>query len=182
MNQLDIDTLRILLRYDAESGLLYWRQRDREFFKTEINWRQWNSRLAGKQAFMAVGNHGYHKGTILNKWFRAHRVVWALHYGAWPHGFIDHLNGDRKDNRIANLRVVDFVQNGRNQKLRKSNTSGVMGVCWHKLTQKWAASIKIAGKASTHLGIYSDIEDAIAARKEAERVHGYYPNHGRTNA
>jgi hypothetical protein len=179
MNRLDIETLRLLVRADFETGKIFWNERDVSFFPDELHCRQWNSRLAGKQAFTAVGDHGYQKGTILNRWFRAHRVIWALYHGEWPSGQIDHINGDRADNRISNLRVVSAAENGRNQKIRNTNSSGVMGVNWHPKLKKWVCVIKPPHeKNKKHIGVYTAFDEAVKARKDAERRYGYHQNHG----
>jgi hypothetical protein len=101
----------------------------------------------------------------------------CLSNGEWPNGQVDHINGDRSDNRICNLRIVDSQQNCRNQKLRKTNATGTMGVYFHKLTGKWTAQIMQSGKR-IHLGLFDTKEGAISARKLAEVGYGYHPNHG----
>lgn len=107
-----------------------------------------------------------------------HRVVYALVHGSWPEQFIDHENGDTLDNRIENLRDVSNRENTLNRKLHKSNTSGTSGVNWNNTVNKWAASIKVNYK-NIHLGVFTYIEDAIAARKDAEIKHGFHVNHGK---
>jgi len=103
----------------------------------------------------------------------AHRVAWALHYGEWPKHEIDHINGNKRDNRIQNLRDVPHLLNQRNRGLRADNTSGADGVSWMK-AGFWR--VTVAGK---YLGIFKDFEAAVAARKSAEQAHGYHVNHGR---
>lgn len=108
----------------------------------------------------------------------AHRVAWALHYGEWPDGQIDHINGDKADNRLDNLRVVTAQGNAKNRPLRSDNTSGHVGVYWVTETKQWMAQIKVDGRQVT-IGRYKTFEDAVVARKKAEEVHGYHANHGR---
>lgn len=110
--------------------------------------------------------------------FKVHRIVWLMHHGVWPLQTIDHVNGDRSDNRIENLRDVDQVENSRNQKQRSTNSSGITGVHWNYIHRKWQASIYVMGK-KIFLGRFSDIEAAGKARKEAEAEYGFHPNHGR---
>ena len=123
---------------------------------------------------------GYLLIRFLGKNIRNHRLIFALYHGRWPVKDIDHINGDTKDNCIVNLREVTVAENNRNCKINDNNTSGCSGVYFNKATRKWMARI---GNHSVgtyeYLGIHENLEDAIAARKEAEIRHGYHPNHGR---
>jgi hypothetical protein len=163
--------LRKLLLYDPETGLLSWKTRPAER-------KSWNTRYAGTPALHCIHEDGYRKGRIRRVLFRAHRVAWALHHGSWPAGHIDHINGDRADNRIANLRDVTRHENQRNMRRPSDNTSGRIGVWWHKRNQKWVAEIRTAGRKK-HLGSFARFEEACRARAEAEQADGYHENHGR---
>ena len=172
-------TLRLLLDYIPDTGKLVWRHRTPDLFDDGVHSAKrsclaWNRRMAGKEAFTAIG-HGYLKGSIFNQRYSAHRVAWAIHYGVWPTGQIDHINGDRTDNRIVNLRDVDNKTNGRNQRLGKNNRSGVNGVLWDRGC--WVARIKVNGK-SKHLGRFRCLEDAAVAREKANRTYGFHAGHG----
>lgn len=107
-----------------------------------------------------------------------HRIVWAMFYGSWPVGTIDHIDGDRLNNRIANLRDVSHAVNMRNQAQRSTNTSGVIGVYWVKRAKRWIAKIMVDGK-DIHIGSSPSFEVAVAMRKAAEKMHGFHENHGR---
>ena len=108
-----------------------------------------------------------------------HRIAWTMHYGDIPADLeLDHINGNRVDNRQGNLRLVTRVENMRNQKKRNTNTSGVMGVSWRSDRNKWTAFI-CANDKQKWLGDYTDKAEAIAVRKQAETDHGYHINHGR---
>lgn len=161
-----------LLDYNPETGLLHWKQR------ADVP-KEWNSRFAGKQAFTSDDGSGYRVGAINNKNTRAHRVIWKMVHGTEPEQ-IDHINGNRADNRIANLRAVVNAHNGRNQKLRISNSSGIMGVSFCKRAGKWRARITVNGK-DKHLGIFKSYSEAVSARLSAEALHGFHENHGRTS-
>jgi hypothetical protein len=165
-----IERLRQLLRHDPESGQLFWLPREGE--------KQFNGRFAGREALTAICNSGYRIGLISYQNFKAHRVIWALHYGEWPTGHIDHINGNPSDNRIANLRVVTTQENGRNSKRSVRNKSGITGV--YQFAGKWRAVI--FNQRSIHLGTFATLEEAAAARKAAEVSFGYHPNHGREAA
>jgi hypothetical protein len=165
-----IDYLRKRLRYEPETGKLFWL--DYEGMPTK-----WRTRYAGKEAFTSDDGKGYLLGGIEDRLFRAHRVAWALYTGEWPTDQIDHINGVRDDNRISNLRVVSNQENLKNASMRRNNTSGVTGVCWHKLQRKWVAQIKINGRR-LNLGLFDTIEEAAAVRKEASIKYGYTERHG----
>ena len=122
---------------------------------------------------------GYIAITVDGFAYKAHRLVWLHHYGEWPDGPLDHINGVKTDNRLSNLRLVTQLINLRNQKLRSNNSSGVCGVCWDKACNKWRAAIFVKYKYK-HLGLFEDKEDAIEARKQAEFAYGFHPNHGKT--
>lgn len=176
--------LRRLLEYIPETGELRWKERPawmfpRGRYNRKLTAAWWNKRYAGKDALTAANQFGYLNGSIFNKNIRSHRAIWALVHGAWPTGQIDHENGDRQDNRLQNLREVTPKENSRNQKLRKSNSSGVMGVFLHRPTDKWYAYIG-GGKKRVFLGSFSNYSDAVAARKQAEIKHNFHPNHGRS--
>ncbi len=170
--------LRQLLDYDADTGSLFWRERPQSMFQSESRCRGWNSRCAGKPALTTRHNAGYRCGPINNRLFLAHRVIMALVHGSWPKGEVDHINGDRSDNRLENLRCVSHRDNARNRCCSRRNTSGAMGVWWSKPNRCWIAEIKHGGRKH-HLGSFQAKADAIAARDEAKRRFGFHVNHGR---
>lgn len=172
------EVLRQLFHYDPETGKLFWKERPREYFVSDKGYACWNGKNAGKEAFTTVGSSGYHEGRIFGMLERSHRVIIAIHEGRWPAEEVDHINGDRTDNRILNLRVATRSENASNVRRRSDNTSGHMGITYWPTRDKWNARITVRGKTHS-LGYYSNKSDAIAARKEAEVRHGFSPNHGR---
>jgi hypothetical protein len=107
------------------------------------------------------------------------RIIWEIHHGVIPDGMvIDHINSDCSDDRIENLRCVTVAFNHRNMRRRSSKKSTPMGVKWYKQTGKWVAQITDNYKY-IHLGTFAILDEAIAARKAAERELGYDPNHGK---
>jgi hypothetical protein len=113
-----------------------------------------------------------------NKNVYAHRVIWALAHGDIPEGMsIDHINGNGADNRLSNLRLTSHSENLKNSRLSRKNTSGALGVYWKKDVCKWVATIAINGK-NKMIGAFDDIEAARLARKKADGLYGYHPNHG----
>ena len=158
-----IDYLRQRLRYEPETGKLYWRR------CATVSTR-WNTRHAGKEAG-SINRYGYRIVFLEGAAIRAHRIVWSMTHGAWPDQDIDHVDHDRANNRIENLRVVSRKDNCRNASLSKRNTSGHAGVTWCRRTQKWQAQIA-PNRRTVHLGRFHDITDAIAVRKAAEEEYG----------
>ena len=130
----------------------------------------------GRQEYRAkAGNYVY--VTINGKCFPAHRLIWMMVYGHWPDE-IDHINGNKQDNRLYNLRNVTRLENMRNRCIQKNNTSGVTGVYWSPARKKWEVRIQVEGKF-LFLGYFSNKEDAIAERRVAEVNHRFHKNHGR---
>lgn len=174
----DVSLLRQLIRYEPETGRLFWLPRPREMFGSDRSWKIWNTRFSGKEALAVGKGNGYCYGAILSRNYLAHRVAWALATGAWPEEQIDHINGDRSDNRLENIRAVSNAENGKNTSIRVDNTSGVVGVSWSDRRSKWVAYIN-ADSRRLPLGRFDSFEDAVAARKAAEVRYSFHPNHGR---
>lgn len=135
------------------------------------------SAQAGKVAGWINGD-GYRRIHIDGKDYLAHRLIWMYCHGKWPEGEIDHISGDRLNNKLVNLRDVSRGENCKNAKIPSDNTSGVIGVCRYKETGKWRAYIQANGKKK-HLGWFNDVAMAIVARQMAEVKYGYHVNHGR---
>lgn len=157
--------------YIDEAGVLRWRC-------VATMPKQWNAVWAGREAFTAIDGKGYRHGSLDYTYLRLHRVMWALEHGAWPVGEIDHIDGDRLNNKSCNLRHVSAPENHRNQKRGANNTSGYVGVSWYRPYAKWRAGIGHEGKTK-HLGYFDSIEDAVHARQLANAVYRYHANHGR---
>lgn len=160
-NTLDQKTLRSLVDYDPETGIVVWRKRP------EINKyaKAWNTRYAGQQATCL--RKGYLQISITldsgEKYaYPIHRLAWLYVYGEFPDGDLDHEDRVKTNNRIKNLRPSTVSLNGHNVGLTKRNKSGVKGVNWHKASNKWIVRIATGGKVS-YLGTFSDLEDAKAA-------------------
>lgn len=171
------ETLRKLLRYEPETGKLFWRERPVDMFTTSSYCDRWNSRYAGYEAFTSKNGKGYLVGRILGRTYRAHRVIWAMETGSWPVDQIDHEDHDRSNNRFKNLREVSNAENSRNMSLSCRNSSGIVGVHWNKQREKWHAQILVAG-CNIYLGLFDDLSDATAARRVAEIKYKFHENHG----
>jgi len=124
-----------------------------------------------------VNGRGYLQTSIHQKTYFVHRLIWLLHYKKMPF-MIDHINGDRLDNRIENLREVTSSENSQNRSIGSNNTSGIKGVSWFAQSCKWKATIMVNG-VHNYLGLYVDIRDAeTAVCAYREKIHGEYANNG----
>jgi hypothetical protein len=148
--------LRELLSYNPETGA--------------FTWKVANGSRAKVGAVAGTTNyHGYVLISFCGKQRPAHRMAWLYMHGEWPAQDIDHINGDRADNRISNLRCVSRSVNMQNQrKPRSNNNSGLLGVSWVASRQLWVAQINIFGK-QTHLGRFRDKDEAHEAYLAAKR-------------
>lgn len=122
----------------------------------------------GVATMTAKDGKGYCHGTVNGRTVRAHRLAWRLYYGEWPDGDIDHINGDKTDNRIDNLRSVTHAENMRNRKIRRDNRSGVSGVHWEKSRSRWRVTV-----GSKFLGRFNCFGQAINRRREKALEEGY---------
>lgn len=152
-----IEDLRSWLVYEEDTGKIF-------------------SKKSNKYVFSNKHHSGYLKGAIRSRTFTAHRVCVALKLGYWPEGEIDHINGVKDDNRWENLRVVDKSQNQRNAKKRSDNKSGVTGVFQRK-SGSWRAYIN-GDSRRIFLGTFQTRNEAVAARKSAEKMFAYTSRHG----
>jgi len=154
------EEVREMFSYNEKTGDLVWFKRNDKH----------NNRLIGKVAG-SLNTDGYLRISIRSKIYLAHRLVWLHVHGTWPEQDLDHINGNKSDNRIANLREATDSENNQNRKVRNSNnTSGYPGVYWLDERQKARALISINGKM-IHLGYYDTKEEAIAARQEAKNIY-----------
>ena len=161
------ELLRKLLRYELDTGKLFWLERPSDMFTAERHYKAWNARYAGKEAFTTLVK-GYRAGSINNRHVYAHRAAFCIVEGRWPEN-IDHINGGKSDNRWENLREVSHVLNMRNLPTFATNKSGITGVTFVKSRSVWRASIGVRG-SSVFLGDYETKEKAIIARASAEKA------------
>lgn len=113
-------------------------------------------------------SHGYYRVGIDKVLYQVHRVIWLWHYGYFPEHTIDHINRNKIDNRIENLREASKQCNMRNSNVKKCNRSGVTGVSWQTDNKRWDAGIRI-NKKSIHIGSSKDFLEAVAMRLAAEQ-------------
>ena len=165
MRNLTVDLLKHLFDYDKETGNLIWKVSNS------------HSQKIGDIAGSLHQRLGYVQIGINSKRYYAHRLIFLYHKGYLPKT-LDHINGDRGDNRIENLRAVTASQNQHNRKINSNNTSGYKGVSYNARANKWCAEIHLESKRIS-LGYYKTPEEADAVvRKAREELHGGFANHG----
>ncbi len=159
--------LKEILNYNPNTGIFTW--------KLSKALRVNKGDIAG-----GIDNHGYGRIGVDGKSYRKHKLIWLYVYGKFPKdgNEVDHINHDKIDNRLVNLREVTRSENQRNRTRQKNNTSGFTGVYFHTTKNKWNAKIRNSGK-NIHLGYFEKIKDAIKARKKAIIKYGFHPNHGK---
>ena len=149
------ETLKSLMHYDPDTGVFTWKVAPRRGIS------------AGSIAGVIKKDSGYVLVGVSGKEYRAHRLAWLYVFGEFPPYDLDHINRNRSDNRIDNLRMATRAENMQNGSKRKTNTSGHVGVRWYSQAQKWKAEIGVNYK-NISLGYHSNLEQAIAARKAGE--------------
>lgn len=167
------EELEELFYYDPSTGLLFWKSRGDQYFQSTWAMNKWNTRYAGTPALRSLTTNGYYHGSLFNRKVRAHRVIWKLKYGHDPED-IDHINGDRTDNRIDNLRSVSRSENMRNTKRHVDSPCPIPGVSWDKSRSKWMVRV-----CSGHLGRFDSLSEALRVRRAAEGTMNFHENHGR---
>lgn len=113
-----------------------------------------NNKQAG-----TIHHTGYRAIIFRRKWYLAHRLVWLLHHGYLP-PMLDHIDGNKLNNNIHNLRVATPTQNQQNRKVPSNNKTGVKGLSFCKISKKWKCQITI-NKKIVYLGLYKDFAKAV---------------------
>lgn len=168
--------VREYFNYDPATGDLIVRERPRDEFDPASYAR--HLKRVGKPSGCF---REYWKVCVDGEYFLSHKIIWLHIFGEWityPDFEIDHVNGDRSDNRIGNLRKVTKSMNQRNGSMRVNNSSGVIGVNWVTSKRRWVARIW-DGPHHRFLGQFKNLGDAAVARAKAEREIGYHPLHGK---
>lgn len=173
-DEIDAALVRSLIDYDHMSGIVTWRARHESLWrstpKRSSSWEcaRWNSRHSGSVAGSKKRNDGYHNITIRGRHYRLHRIIWLWMTGEWPGRDIDHIDGDRSNNRWDNLRTATRGQNSANRGPHKNSKSGVKGVCLRG--GKWVARVK-----QKYIGSFETLPEAMEAyEQEAAKEFGAF--------
>jgi|688.fasta_scaffold917170_2 hypothetical protein len=138
--------LNSILNYDEFTGELTWKV------------RKGTRALIGSVAG-TLDNTGYIHITIDKKVYQYHRIIWMYVYGKFPSEFLDHINNDKTDNRLQNLREATRAQNALNRGKQSNNATGYIGVYWHTQSKKYRAKCTYNG-VRHHLGSFNTAEEA----------------------
>lgn len=161
------ERLKELLDYDPETGIFTRKVRTSNFIRV------------GAITKKAKKDTGYLMISVDNREYRAHRLAFLFMEGYFPENDVDHIDRNRVNNKWNNLREVSRTCNLRNKAIQRNNTSGVIGVSWHKRESKWRATIKTT--KHIHIGFFANLIDAAKARWEAE-VKYNFPNCNTTSS
>ncbi len=165
--KMSYDYLREFYRYEPETGL---------FYRTHYIDNQ-GRKYERETIVKAISHSGYLVVTFKKKLVKVHHLIYLYMTGNYPDRYVDHIDGDRVNNKWSNLRLVHKVDNQRNQGVQQRNKTGRTGVYWYPPLNKYHAQITTCGKKH-HLGYFSEFEDAVKARRKAEERLGFHINHG----
>lgn len=168
--KISIQQLKQLIIPDFESGKLLWSDRNEN---TSSRHKSFNTRFANKPALDCYDGK-YLSGSIYNKKYRAHIVIYALYHGRWPDKQIDHINQDKLDNRVSNLREVDRADNQRNMSINTLNKFNESNI---SITYNSKYRVRFGKK---HIKTLDTLEEAVEVRDKYKEVLGYSQSHGST--
>jgi hypothetical protein len=147
----------VLDLFEIKNGDLVWKNH---------KYKSLNGKIVGTKT-----TNGYIRTEINGKKYLNHWIIYLMHHGYIPE-FIDHINGNRSDNRIENLRKANVIENQQNSKIKNTNKSGVKGVSWHKPLKKWYVQLRINGSVR-NFGYYHDL---LCAKFVSETMRYKYHN------
>ncbi len=163
---ISLDRLREVLVFDYDKGVFIWKKSTGR-----------RNKLGNKAGWVDTST-GYENIKIDGKKYKSHTLAWFYCFEEIVKN-LDHINHNKLDNRISNLRFVSHIENCKNKQLSKNNSSGVCGVSFHSKNKRWVSFIKVDGK-HIHLGSFENKDEAINCRKNAEIKYNFHKNHGTT--
>lgn len=181
LSDLSVDDVRRALDYNPETGSFTWKPRPDSDFASKRAAGSYRTQFEGRPALTCIGVNGYQEGRLKGAGITGHRVAFVLMTGEWPSDQVDHINGNRSDNRWCNLRSASQTVNSRNMAMQSRNTSGRIGIHFDHGRKKWVAQGRAEGR-HYNLGRFDTMEAAITARTRFETEFGFHPNHGRIAA
>ena len=159
--RITVEMVKEMLIYEPHTGEFIWR-------------RHMSPRIRAGAPAGFTNLDGYVYIGINGDKFSAHRLAWLISTGSWPKQQIDHINGNRGDNRFSNLRDVSNSTNGKNRVLRKDNKVQMVGISWCD-RNKWRVQVSTdSGRIRRN---FANLEDAIRARDQLYLQHGYTHRH-----
>ena len=165
--ELSVGTVRELLVYDPETGI--------------FTWRIPRPKIRVGQRAGCLHHKGYRVMELFGKYYSEHRLAWFYIYGQWPRDQIDHINRNKADNRITNLREATQAQNQANTPARQKNKTGLKGASFNAKAKCYVAQIRLDGR-SVQLGSFTSAEDAhaayLVAAKALHKEFAYTGNRG----
>lgn len=167
-DSINLDYVKSILEYDEETGIFIRKPINEKTRMDKTKNTRWSLKEAG-----TITPYGYKAINIDHTVYLAHRLAWFYVNGEWPTE-LDHINGNKLDNKISNLRIASSSQNKRNRPKQANNKSGYKGVCFYPPLKKWHAQIHINRKR-IHLGYFKCPTAAhFSYIKAAKELHGEY--------
>ena len=165
------DDVSQLLKYDPCSGALLWLPRPLGAFTSRRAHSTWTANYCGRPAGAVACADGYISIGVAGRFYKGHRLAWLLFFGCWSDEWLDHINGQRQDNRIANLREATPTINAQNIRWpRADSRTGLIGAFPCVGSRGYFSKIKVNGR-QMYLGRFSNPEAAHAAYIAAKRQH-----------
>lgn len=149
--------------FEYKDGELYW--------KFSLSSKSPKGSIAG-----SIKQDKYRRIGLNKKPYLAHRLIFMMFHGYFPQ-VVDHIDGNKLNNRIENLRAANLSENQHNRKMSKTNTSGYKNVTWNKRKSKWLVNVRVHSM-DFHIGYFDDVELAdLAAQEARDKYHKEFARH-----
>lgn len=164
--------------YELAKKLFYYEPETGKVFRiAKLTWKR-NIKPCKPREIKDINNYGYIQVSFQGRPFGLHRIIFLLMTGSFPANDVDHIDGDRLNNKWENLREVARCENLRNIGIKSSNSTGYHGVSFRKDTGKFTVYIDFDG-VRYRGGSFTDLKDAVNKRREMETSFGFHENHGK---